>query len=80
MTDNVIEFQKGVQGKAETAPEPTGPTADDILKDSLGKYKDVIIIGITEDRAQCLATLGLDEAVYELSRALHRLHCHIDRA
>ena len=80
MTDNVIHLP-GVQGDTPQTPEPPqGPTSDEVLTDALGKYKDVIIIGVSDDKAQCISTMTLDEAVYELSRAMHRLHCYIDRA
>jgi hypothetical protein len=84
MTDNVIHLTgvKGETGKIETPKDetPRGPTADEILTEALGKYTDVIVIGVAQDKAQCISTMTLDEAVYELSRAMHRLHCHIDRA
>ena len=76
MTDNVIHLS-GV--KADANPEPSGPTADEILTEALGKYDSVILIGIKDEKSVCISTMGLDEAVYELSRAMHRLHCYIDR-
>lgn len=80
MTDNIIHLS-GVKGTMADEPrEPTGPTPDEILNECVGKYEDIIVIGITQDKSQCLSTMGLDEAVYELSRALHRLHCYIDKA
>lgn len=74
MTDNVIHLSP-----VDTQKEPQGPTADELLTEALGKYQDVIIIGVSNDKAQCISSLGLDSAVYEVSRALHRLHCYIDR-
>lgn len=76
MTDNVIHLT-GV--KADANPEPTGPTADEILSEAMGQYEAVILIGIKDGKSRCISTMGLDEAVYELSRAMHRLHCYIDR-
>lgn len=78
MNDNVIEFGKKPAEKRDEPPQ--GPSADEILRDAIGKYQGVVLIGVNKERAQCLSTLSLDEAVYEVSRALHRLHCFIDRA
>lgn len=78
MTDNVIDFRTGAKGVVKETP--TGPVADDILTEAMGKYDDVILIGIKAERAQCISTMTLDQAVYEVSRALHRLHCYIDRS
>jgi hypothetical protein len=77
MTDNVIKL---VKGGTEPPDEPPINPADDILNAALGKFQDVIVIGVREDAAQLISSLPLDEAVFELSRAMHRVHCHIDRA
>lgn len=76
MTDNVIKLHKG-KGTDETPPQ--GPTADEVLNAALGKYDDVILIGIRHDAAVCSSTVGIDEAIYELTRAIHRLNCFIDQ-
>ena len=73
MTDNVFQFPG-----TESKESPAEFTADDALKKCLGVYKDVIIIGIANEKAQCVSTVALDEAIYELSRAIHILHRHID--
>lgn len=74
--NNVFQLHKG--GKDEPPP-PDGPTADEVLESAMGKYTDVIVIGLRDDAAQCISTVGLDQAVYELSRAIHKLHIYIDR-
>ena len=73
MTDNIVNFP-GVDGPGEKQEF----SADDALTKCLGKYEDLIIIGITADKAQCVSTVLLDEAIYELSRAQHMLHRYID--
>lgn len=75
MTDNVIKLHKDKGGNEP----PPGPTADEILTAALGKYEDVIVIGVKADSGSCISTMGLDQAVFELSRAIHKLHCCIDR-
>jgi hypothetical protein len=78
MTDNVIKLVKG-SGDPPNEP-PEFPAADEILTACMGKFTDVVLIGVREDAAQLISSLPLDEAIFELSRALHRVHCHIDRA
>lgn len=74
MTDNIVRFP------GSDDPESTQPefTADDALQKCIGKYKEVVIIGVGDGKAQCVSTVPLDEAIYELSRAIHILHRYID--
>jgi hypothetical protein len=76
MTDNVIKL---VKDGAEPPDPPDVPLADDILSAAIGKFTDVIIIGVRDDAAQLISSMSLDEAIFELSRAMHRVHLHIDR-
>lgn len=70
--DKVVNFP-GTNG-----PEPTKEekrvTADDVLMAALGKYEDVVLIGIGPNKAQCISTVPIQWAVYELTRAIHRIH------
>lgn len=75
MTDNVVEFPGSKPGETKDAPI----TADEALKMCEGKFTDVIVLGIKDGRAQCVSTVAVDEAIYELSRAIHILHNYIDR-
>lgn len=70
--DKVVNFP-GTNGpdQKEDAPEVG---ADDILLAAMGKFEDVVIIGIGPGKAQCISTLPLQLAVFELSRAIHRIH------
>lgn len=70
--DKVVNFP-GTNGpdQKDDAPEVG---ADDILLASMGKFEDVVIIGIGPGKAQCISTLPLQLAVFELSRAIHRIH------
>lgn len=73
MTDNVIDFP----GKNGSNEPPL--TADEVIEMARGKFDDIIILGSRGEDAQCLSTYPLDEAIYELSRAIHILHNYIDR-
>lgn len=75
MKDNIVEFPGGKTGETKDGRL----TADEALKLCEGKYTDVIVLGIKDGRAQCISTVAVDEAVYELSRAIHVLHNYIDR-
>ena len=76
MTGRVISFPGGVgQGGDETPPEVT---ADEILTAAVGKYENVLIIGLTPTKAQCITTISLEQSVYELSRAMYKLHGYIE--
>lgn len=70
--DKVVNFP-GTNGPdtKETAKEVS---ADDILAAALGQFEDVILIGIAPGKAQCISTMPLQLAVFELSRAIHRIH------
>lgn len=74
MTDNVVEF-----GKVKPANDaPSRPTADEVLKEAMGKYKQVTIIGGDENRVHIASTLNVEEALYVLVRATHKLNLYID--
>lgn len=70
--DKVVNFP-GTNGPEKTEEEKR-VTADDVLMAALGKYDDVVMIGIAPGKAQCISTLPIQLAVYELSRAIHRIH------
>ena len=70
--DKVVNFP-GTNGP-EKAGDDKRVTADDVLVAALGKYDDVVMIGISPGKAQCISTLPILLAVYELSRAIHRIH------
>lgn len=72
--DKVVNFP-GTNGPEREVPEVS---ADEILMASMGKFEDVIIIGIGPGKAQCISTMPLQLAVYELSRAIHRIHDRSD--
>lgn len=74
MSDNIVNFP-GSDGEKESKADFT---ADDALNQCLGKYDEVIVIGLGKGRAQCVSSVPLDEAIYELSRAIHILHRYID--
>ena len=74
MTDNILRFP-GSEGPEESRQEFT---ADDALTKCIGKFDAVIIIGLNDNKAQCVSSVPLDEAIYELSRAIHILHRYID--
>lgn len=71
--DKVVNFP-GTNGpdQSETKPREVGP--DDVLTAALGQFEDVIVIGIGPGKAQCISTMPLQLAVFELSRAIHRIH------
>jgi hypothetical protein len=73
MNDNVVEFP----GK-EDKPKGHVLTADEALKSSVGRFTDVLIIGINEDSTKLISTITGPDSVYELSRALHVLHRCLD--
>lgn len=74
MSDNVIEFPSGKSGDGASSM-----SADDALELCKGRFDEVIIIGIKDDNGQCVSTVSIVEAIYELSRAMHILHNYIDR-
>ena len=75
MTDNIVNFPGSDRPEDEPSPEFT---ADHALEKCMGKFDEVVIIGIGVGKAQCVSTVPLDEAIYELSRAIHILHRYID--
>lgn len=70
--DKVVNFP-GTNGPEKTEAEKR-VTADDVLMAALGKYDEIVIIGIKPGKAQCISTVPIQLAVYELSRAIHRIH------
>lgn len=70
--DKVVNFP-GTNGP-ETPEDKDEVTADETLLAAMGKFEDVVIIGIGPGKAQCISTLPMQLAVFELSRAIHRIH------
>lgn len=78
MTDNIVIFP-GAEAPCESGDDTKRKfTADDALNKCMGKFDEVIVIGISSERSQCISTVALDDAIYELSRAIHILHRYID--
>lgn len=73
MSDDKIVNFPGTNGPEKT-PEERRVNVDDVLAAAAGKYDDVVLIGISPGKAQCISTLPLKLAIYELSRAIHRIH------
>lgn len=74
MTGNVISFPGGEGG----GEPPRDLTADEILTSCLGKYEEVLIVGLNANKGQLITTLGLEDSVYELSRAIYKLHGYLE--
>lgn len=73
MTDeNIVNFP-GTNGPEKREEKPR-VTADDVLMAALGEFEDVIVIGVGLNKAKCISSLPLQLAVFELSRAIHRIH------
>ena len=70
--DKVVNFP-GTNGP-ESKEEKPRVTADDVLTAALGEFEDVIVIGVGPNKAKCISSLPLQLAVFELSRAIHRIH------
>ena len=73
MSDDKIVNFPGTNGP-EPTPEEKRITADDVLLAAMGKYDEVVLIGIGPGKAQCISTVPIQLAVFELSRAIHRIH------
>lgn len=73
--DKVVNFP-GTSGPEKESD--TGVSTDDVLTAALGKFEDVVIIGIGPGQAKCISTMPLQLAVFELSRAIHRIHAQSD--
>jgi len=73
MSDDKIVNFPGTNGPEKTE-EAKRVTADDVLIAAMGKYDDVVLIGIAPGKAQCISTMPIQLAVYELSRAIYRIH------
>lgn len=76
MNDNVVEFPGA---KEEVKIDPAlSAAADEVLQLAVGRYEEVIVIGIKANAAQCITSLALGQTIFELSRAIHKLHDAID--
>lgn len=73
MSDEKVVNFPGANGPDQKDDVPE-VGADDILLAAMGKFEDVVIIGIGPGKAQCISTMPLQLAVFELSRAIHRIH------
>lgn len=69
---SVVSFPGG------NPPPPKEPSADEVLMAAIGKYKEVVVIGINERKAQCVSSVPITQAIFELSRALYRLHGYLE--
>lgn len=74
--DKIVNFP-GTSGPDQKDVKPE-VGADDVLAAALGQYEDVILIGLGPGKAQCISTMPLQLAVFELSRAIHRIHDRSD--
>jgi len=70
--DKIVNFP-GTNGP-ESKEDKSRVTADDVLTAALGEFEDVIVIGVGPNKAKCISSLPLQLAVFELSRAIHRIH------
>jgi len=75
--DNVVAFP-GTNGPETDSSKEKEVCADDILAAALGQFDDVVLIGIGPGKARCISTMPLQLAVFELSRAIHRIHAQSD--
>ena len=76
--DNVVSFPGTDAGKEKEKAAAKDAAPDDVLKAAVGRYDDVIIIGLNSAGGQCISSMPLREAVYELSRAIHRIHEYME--
>lgn len=74
MSDDKIVNFPGTNGPEKE--EAHYITADDVLKAALGEFEDVVIVGVGPNKAKCISSMPLKFAVFELSRAIHRIHDH----
>ena len=74
--DNIVSFP-GVEKPVGPEPEKR-VSADQILEAAMGKYDDVILIGLGLKKSQCVSTVAIQDAIYELSRAIYKLHIYMD--
>lgn len=72
--DNIVSFP----GVDKPKGDDSAPNADAILEAAKGQYEDVILIGLGPNKQQCVSTVSIEEAVYELSRAIYKLHIFTD--
>ena len=73
--DKVVNFP-GTNGPITEKKKEV--SADEVLAAALGQFDDVVIIGIGVGKARCISTMPLQLAVFELSRAIHRIHAQSD--
>lgn len=76
MSDDKIVNFPGTNGPDKG--EVNFVTADDVLKAAIGQFEDVVLIGIGPGKAKCISSVPLQLAVFELSRAIHRIHAQSD--
>jgi len=74
--DNIVSFP-GVE-KPEGEGEAPRVSADKLLEAAIGQYDDVIIIGMGPRKSQCVSSVAVQDAIYELSRAIYKLHIFMD--
>lgn len=71
--DKVVNFP-GTNGPEKEEEKTKEVGADDVLTAAIGQFEDVVVIGLGPGKAQCISTLPLQLAVFELTRAIHRIH------
>lgn len=74
--DKVVNFP-GTNGPDKTE-DSKEISPDEVLLAAMGQFEDVVIIGIGPGKAKCISTMPLQLAVFELSRAIHRIHEQTD--
>lgn len=75
--DKVVNFP-GTNGPSGSEEKDERFNADEVLAAAMGEFEDVVIIGIGPGKAKCISTMPLQLAVFELSRAIHRIHDQSD--
>lgn len=74
--DNIVSFP-GVD-KPDGGKENPYVDADTLLQAAIGKYDDVVLIGLGPSKSQCVSSVAIQDAIYELSRAIYKLHVFMD--
>lgn len=74
--DNIVSFP-GVD-KPEGEKDKPHVDADTLLEAAIGKYDDIIMIGLSHNKSQCVSSVAVQDAIYELSRAIYKLHMFMD--
>jgi hypothetical protein len=75
--DNVVSFP-GKDGKEEKETKATRQP-DDLLELAKGRYDEVVIIGMNSSGSQCISSIGAEEAIFHLHRAVYKLHAFLDK-